>query len=458
MRRLLASTLAPLFVLALALPAHAGTAAEGSPKIRATPLRIMPVGDSITEGGDGAGGFRKPLYDLIAAATGQAPNFVGGRSMRQSDPADFPDPDQDGYSAYRIEQITTGKGFWNAEPIETRLRDWEPAVVTIHAGTNDAQQDYFFDGSAEKGLPPVIDRLDELVSRIVRFNPDIHILLAQIVPANAPASATTQDYIVRLNALIPGLVAKHQAMGHRVTLVDQYTPMLSHPNPDGIHPDTAGYQVMGQVWFQGLQALGVLPRNPDPGRHYGIRQIDRWSTTSSTPWTLHADNLVRAGAPTLASAVTTGYKGSHPPSLLNDGALGTVSDDSDYLSTTTFTLDTSAAPAGYDITRVLTDGGKPIASNGDEQCAQAYELWVERTTAPGTWTKVGTFQHLMVDRQQRASQVELVAKVAGQPMLRNVSAIQFRFVEPQRRQFGFYGIATGAVYREIEVLGAPSAF
>jgi len=31
------------------------------------------------------------------------------------------------------------------------------------------------------------------------------------------------------------MVAKHQAIGDRVSLVDQYTPMLSVPNPDGIH-------------------------------------------------------------------------------------------------------------------------------------------------------------------------------------------------------------------------------
>jgi hypothetical protein len=59
-------------------------------------------------------------------------------------PPAFVDHDEDGYSAYRIEQITSGEGFRNAQPIEARLAAWDPAIVTVHAGTNDAQQDFFY--------------------------------------------------------------------------------------------------------------------------------------------------------------------------------------------------------------------------------------------------------------------------------------------------------------------------
>ena len=423
--------------------------------IQPAPLRLMPIGDSLTEGGDGAGGFRRPLFDMITAATGHAPNLVGGRNMRQSDPPDFVDMDEDGYSAYRIEQITSGKGFWHADTLEQRLKAWDPAIVTIHAGTNDAQQLFWFDGNPAKDLPPVIDRLDDLVSRIVRFNPKTWIVLAQIIPANAPASAETQDYIVRLNALIPAMVARHQAQGDRVQLVDLYTPMLAHPNPDGIHPDTAGYQVMAQHWFAAIQALGVLPANPDPGRFYGVHQQDLWSAASSTPWTLQP-NLVRAGSPTLASADTVDYKGRHAPTLLNDGSLQDYTDDHDYTSTTTFTLAAAGAPTGYDITEVRTSAGRPLADNGDERAEQAYELWVTQADAPGTWRRMGVFHHLMVNRAERASQVVLTAKDAGVPMWTHVTGVQFRFIAPPKRMFGVYGIETQTPYRELEVFGAAS--
>jgi len=73
-----------LLALAFALPAQAQ-------HVLGAPYRVMPIGDSITEGGDGAGGFRRPLFELLTAAYG-LPNFVGERNMRQSDPADFADP------------------------------------------------------------------------------------------------------------------------------------------------------------------------------------------------------------------------------------------------------------------------------------------------------------------------------------------------------------------------------
>ncbi|HSI60579.1 MAG TPA: SGNH/GDSL hydrolase family protein, partial [Ideonella sp.] len=334
--------------LAAASLASAAVSAAGTPpKVQAAPLRIMLIGDSITEGD--AGGYRYPLFQKISAASGM-PNFVGRRNGRLSDPPEFVDDDHEGYSAYRIDEITSGIGFWSAPPIETRLHDWDPAIVTIHAGTNDAQQHYHFGGDATLGIPSAIDRLDDMVSRIIAYNPAIYIIVSQIIPANPPASETTQAYILGLNSQIPGLVERHRALGHRVYLVDQYTPMLDHPNPDGIHPDAAGYAVMAEVWFQAMMAaLPSKPVNPDPGRFWGLHQVDRFSTVTSTPWTLQP-NLIRAGSQTLAGVETTGYQGSHPPALLNDGSQAAYSNDRDYASTTTFTLNTTAAPQGYDIT------------------------------------------------------------------------------------------------------------
>lgn len=444
MRSLLAA-----LALSLALPA------AWAQKIQDAPLRIMPIGDSITEGGDGAGGFRRPLFDLFTAAYGM-PNLVGSRSMRQSDPTDFVDHDQDGYSAYRIDQITTGKGFWNALPIEERLRLWDPAIVTLHAGTNDAQQNYRFFGNPKTGMPGVIDRLDDLVSRIVAFNPEIYVIVAQIVPANAPASETTQAYIRALNAKIPAMVAAHQARGHRVSMVDLYTPMLAYPHPDGIHPSTEGYRVMGQHWFQAIQALGVSEfKNPDPGRFAGLRLVDRYSTKSATPWQLAPDNLARYDSGALAAFRSTEYDGSHLDTVLIDGALRAYTNDSDKVWTSTLTFNTYPAPAGYDVYEIRTSAGLPVAANGDERSHQAYELWWSSVDAPDTFTPLGDFRHIIVNTAERASQIALT-RADGSPIATRLFRLQFRFKQPPTRQFGFIGIDSPVHYREIEVLGEPS--
>jgi lysophospholipase L1-like esterase len=416
--------------------------------IRSAPLRIMPIGDSITEGDNG--GYRYPLFEKLTATIGM-PNFVGRRNGRLSDPAAMPDNDHEGYSAYRIDEIASGVGFWSAPPIEVRLKDWDPAVVTVHAGTNDAQQNYHFDGDAAIGMPGVIERLNDLIERIRAYNPTIYVIVAQIIPANPPASDRTIRYIEKLNRQIPSLVAQHQARGHRVSMVDCYTPMLAYPNPDGIHPSAAGAQVMARVFFDGMKAVGAIPVNADPGRDDGLHQVDNHSTTSSTPWTL-VPNLVRAGSATLASVRSTGYAGRHPITVLNDGELGSASNDKDALSTTTFTLDTSAHANGYDITEIRTMAGMPIAANGDERAHQAYEVWWSTVDAPQRFERLGDFHHIMVNREERASQM-LISRLDAQPMMQRVKAIRFRFVEPPLRQFGFFGIQSPVRYREIEVLG-----
>lgn len=440
------------WVHAVACLALVAATAQAKPVIQPVPLRIMPIGDSITEG-DAGGGYRLPLFQRITQAYGM-PNFVGHRSSRHIDPPEFPDPDHDGYGAYRIDQITSGRSFWNAPPINERLAHWEPAVVTIHAGTNDAQQNYWFDGNPARGIAPVIDRLDDLVSRVVAHNPATHVFVAQIVPANAPASATTIDYVVRLNALIPGLVARHQAAGHRVHLVDLYTPMLAFPHPDGIHPSPQGYAEMARVWFEAMAAVGLKPHNPNPGRVWRVQQQELWTTRRHTPWRPQ-DNLIRQGNPALKSMRTLNYRGDSDPALLNDGAQNAWADDADNTWQSRYELDTQAQPAGWDVMEIRTTGGRPLAPNGDERAHQAYEVWWVSVDQPTLWQPLGAFHHIMVNRRQTGSQL-LLRRADGQPLMRGVAAIQFRFVAPPRRQFGFIGIASPTPYRELEVFGQPS--
>ncbi|HSI59669.1 MAG TPA: hypothetical protein VLA16_19060, partial [Ideonella sp.] len=295
---------------------------------------------------------------------------------------------------------------------------------------------------------------DDMVSRIIAYNPAIYIVVSQIIPANPPASERTMNYVGRLNLLIPGLVAKHQALGHRVSMVDMYTPMLAYPNPDGIHPSAEGAQVMAEVYFQGIKALGVLPTNPDPGRDDGVHQVDNWSTVA-TPRTKLVPNLIRAGSATLAASHTVGYHGKNDASVLNDGRMDGFTNDTDNTSATTFTLDTRVNTQGYDVNEFRSYAGLVISDDGDERAHQAYELWWSSVDAPDNFTRLGDFHHIMVNREERGSQIQ-VNRNDGQPLARRVKKIQFRFVEPPLRQVGFFGITNPTRYRELEVLGVPT--
>ena len=164
---------------ALALALSLLTAPSWAQKTQPAPLRIMPIGDSITEGGDGTGGFRRPLFEKLTASgacptssaratCGKATRSISSSTTRT-------------VSAYRIEQITPAR----ASGMRRRSRPGSRPGTRRSSPSTPAPTTRSRTISATKG---VIDRLDDMVSRIVAFNPKIHIFLAQIIPANAPAN------------------------------------------------------------------------------------------------------------------------------------------------------------------------------------------------------------------------------------------------------------------------------
>src|SRR6478736_2531080 len=72
---------------------------------RAEPLRIMPLGDSITTGNDNfnqtPGGYRTTLFNLLSGA-GYDFDFVGSLS---DNPGPIPDNDHEGHGGFQLNQI-----------------------------------------------------------------------------------------------------------------------------------------------------------------------------------------------------------------------------------------------------------------------------------------------------------------------------------------------------------------
>ena len=91
--------------------------------------RIMPLGDSITEGvltGNPVGGYRDDLADLLTAG-GYDFNFVGTKS----DGTGF-DADHEGHNGLRADQIADSLNIWLNE-----LGSQKPRFYLVHVGTND---------------------------------------------------------------------------------------------------------------------------------------------------------------------------------------------------------------------------------------------------------------------------------------------------------------------------------
>lgn len=136
--------------------------------------------------------------------------------------------------------------------ILTWLANDEPDIILLKIGTNSQDQ----------------SGLDTLVNTITTQRPNLHLIIAEIMP-----KWTYQQGIVNYNTYIRDtLVPTYQGLGRNVSVVDQYAPFLTNPADltsidqslisNGInHPDNVGYDKMAQVWFDGIEKLGIGPNS-----------------------------------------------------------------------------------------------------------------------------------------------------------------------------------------------------
>ncbi|MFE3408095.1 ricin-type beta-trefoil lectin domain protein [Streptomyces mirabilis] len=231
----LAAALTAALGVGTALPAAAATGTEPPPsavRAAATPagLRLMPLGDSITWGVGSPSGnsYRDFLWNQLAAE-GHALDFVGsGRGGTMSD------PDNEGHSGWRIDQIT---GI--ADSVLARYR---PNVVTLEIGTNDLNGNY--------QIPTAPDRLRALIDRITNDAPDATVLVGTVIVST---SGTEEANRPAFNARLPGIVQAEQAAGKHVRLVDM-SALTSADLADSLHPNDNGYRKMADAFNAGVQA------------------------------------------------------------------------------------------------------------------------------------------------------------------------------------------------------------
>src|SRR4051812_38163127 len=158
------------------LTATAGAESNGG-------VRVMPLGDSITEGTQVPGGYRIGLWQRMAAA-GYRVDFVGSQS---NGPAALGDHDHEGHPGWRIDQIDANITGW--------LATSGPRTVLLHIGTNDVLQNYNLAGAP--------GRLSTLTDHITTAAPAADVFVATIIPL---ASASQEAAARTFNAAVPGIV------------------------------------------------------------------------------------------------------------------------------------------------------------------------------------------------------------------------------------------------------------
>jgi lysophospholipase L1-like esterase len=206
-------------------------------------VRVMPLGDSITEGTQVPGGYRIGLWQRLAAG-GYRNDFVGSQ---YNGPSNLGDHDHEGHPGWRIDQIDASITTW--------ISRTTPRSVLLHIGTNDILQNYNVSGAPS--------RLGGLIDKITAAAPSADVFVATIIPlGNSGQESAARTF----NAAIPGLVSSRAAAGRHVHLVDMHSALTTGDLIDGIHPTANGYDKMAARWFSALQAVpgSISTTTPSP--------------------------------------------------------------------------------------------------------------------------------------------------------------------------------------------------
>ena len=200
------------------------------------PARIMALGDSIT---GSPGCWRALLWNRLRNNGYTDVDFVGTQSP-QGCGFDY-DGEHEGHPGVLVTDVAA----------QNQLPPWlaaaDPDVVLMHFGTNDVWNNR----SAES----ILAAYGTLVGQMRAQNPDVEVLVAQIIPMNPTGCAECGARVEALNAAIPDWAASLSTAQSPVVVVDQWTGFSTVSDTyDGVHPNASGDQKMASAWYPALAA------------------------------------------------------------------------------------------------------------------------------------------------------------------------------------------------------------
>lgn len=207
--------------------------------------KILTIGDSITAGEHPVdptpGAYRIKLSKKFIA-DGLNVDFVGSQYNRTSK---LDDREHEGHPGWTINQIS--------ELVDDGLlTTYQPDVVLLMIGTNDILR-----GDRTSTLET---ELSQLIDRITEELPDAQLLVSSIAPLDSSIKGNRRaDIVTAYNHLIPELIEQKAARGQQITYVNAGGNLsLQDLVSDGIHPNAAGYNRLGNSWYDALVERDTL--------------------------------------------------------------------------------------------------------------------------------------------------------------------------------------------------------
>lgn len=147
----------------------------------------------------------------------------------------------------------------------------------------------------------ILNTFSGLVDQMRANNPNMRIVVAQILPMNPSGCAECAQRVITLNNAVPGWAAGKSTAASPITVVDTWTGFnTATDTSDGVHPNDSGNQKLANAWYPALTAA-----------------VDSVGGTTPTPTTPVPTTTVPvpSGGCTAAFSVTNAWAG---------GFIGTV--------------------------------------------------------------------------------------------------------------------------------------
>ncbi len=294
-------------------------------------IKIMSIGDSITDGYGTDGSYRKFLYkgltdngykiDMVG------PNWSWGDATytdSETSESFTYDAAHCGYSGYSIKDYSGRNGILETIQNGNYLSEYTPDIIILQIGTNDVIDNHEIDTAGE--------RLEDLADYILQNISNDSALFITTIPKLEPnhsdvyswfgnyrhsadwqTNYTDEEVVINVqkqidnyNSQIKKLVEDKQAsgvsniyFGNINSVVTDVTTQLK----DGVHPNDIGYKLMGEYWTQQISNYlsGEVTTQPtEPTKPTTIESTEQPTTeTQTTEATTTIEQSIETTEPTI---------------------------------------------------------------------------------------------------------------------------------------------------------------
>lgn len=204
----------------------------------ANALRILPLGDSITQANNKNMSYRFWLWQMLQAEN-MAVDFVGAMDSNYegnpSFPADF-DKNHEGHWGWRSDEVLDKLPEW--------LQHYDADLALIHLGTNDCLKN--------QAVDETLNELRQIVQTLRDDNKAINVVFSTL----GPTTWNDHGCLAKINQDLQQLPSELSTEHSRVSLVQPHQTLdVNAELYDGLHPNADGEKHLAEYWLKAIKSL-----------------------------------------------------------------------------------------------------------------------------------------------------------------------------------------------------------